>query len=44
MREFHFDSATRLPMLNDKVCYQRGASITLHRFFGDPRSGGLPWN
>ena len=31
-------------MLNGKVCYLRGASITLHRFFGDPKSGGLPWN
>ena len=44
MREFRFDPATRLPMLNGKVCYLRGASITLHRFFGDPQCGGLPWN
>jgi hypothetical protein len=44
MREFRFDTATRLPMLNGKVCYLRGASITLHRFFGDPKCGGLPWN
>jgi hypothetical protein len=44
MREFGFDHAARLPMLNGKVCYLRGASITLHRFFGDPKSGGLPWN
>jgi hypothetical protein len=44
MREFRFDAATRLPMLNGKVCYLRGASITLHRFFGDPKCAGLPWN
>lgn len=44
MREFRFDRATRLPMLNGKVCYLRGASITLHRFFGDAKCGGLPWN
>jgi hypothetical protein len=44
MREFRFDPATRLPMLNGKVCYLRGASITLHRFFGDPKCSGLPWN
>ena len=31
-------------MLNGKVFYLRGASITLHRFFGDPQCGGLPWN
>lgn len=44
MRDFRFDPATRLPMLNGKVCYLRGASITLHRFFGDPKCGELPWN
>jgi beta-galactosidase len=44
MREFHFDPATRLPMLNGKVCYLRGASMTLHRFFGDAKCGGLPWD
>lgn len=44
MREFHFDRTTRLPMLNGKVCYLRGSSITLHRFFGDAQCGGLPWN
>ena len=31
-------------VLNDKVIYLRGASITLHRFFGDPQCGSLPWN
>lgn len=44
MREFRFSTANRRAMLNGKVIYLRGASITLHRFFGDPRCGGLPWN
>ena len=44
MREFRFDTVTHLPMLNGKVYYLRGASITLHRFFGDSLCGGLPWN
>jgi hypothetical protein len=44
MREFRFDPVTRLPMLNGNVYYLRGASITLHRFLGDPACGGLPWN
>jgi hypothetical protein len=44
MREFHFDRATRLPMLNGKVYYLRGASFTLHRFFADAKCRGLPWN
>ncbi len=44
MREFRFDTATRRAMLNGKICFLRGASITLHRFFGDPQCGGLPWD
>jgi len=44
MRELRFDPATRLPMLNGKVCYLRGSSLTLHRFFGDPLCGALPWD
>lgn len=44
MREFRFDPVTRLPMLNGKVYYLRGSSITLHRFFGDPACGALPWD
>ena len=44
MREFHFDPATRQAVLNGKVCYLRGSSLTLHRFFGDPKCGGLPWD
>jgi hypothetical protein len=44
MREFRFDTPTRRAMLNGKLCFLRGASITLHRFFGDPRCGALPWD
>jgi hypothetical protein len=44
MRELRFDPVTRLAMLNGQVCYLRGASLTLHRFFGDPQCGGLPWD
>ena len=44
MREFHFDPTTRQAVLNGKVCYLRGSSLTLHRFFGDPQCGGLPWD
>jgi hypothetical protein len=44
MREFHCDSATGKAYLNGKPIYLRGASITLHRFFGDAKCGGLPWN
>jgi hypothetical protein len=42
MREFHFDGDKAI--LNGKVIYLRGASITLHRFFADPDSGNLPWD
>ena len=44
MREVRFDTATGRAMVNGRVCFLRGASITLHRFFGDPQCGGLPWN
>lgn len=44
MREFRFDTKTRRAYLNSKVYYLRGASITLHRFFGDPLSKHLPWD
>jgi hypothetical protein len=42
MREFHFEGERAI--LNGQVIYLRGASITLHRFFADPNSGGLPWD
>jgi hypothetical protein len=44
MRELRFDPATGRAMLNGKVRYLRGASLTLHRFFGDPQCSGLPWD
>lgn len=44
MREFRFDPVTRRAMLNGKVIYLRGSSLTLHRFFGDPQCHDLPWN
>ena len=44
MREFRCDGTTRRAMLNGKVYYLRGASITLHRFFGDPKCGALAWD
>lgn len=42
MRELHFDGQRAI--LNGQPIYLRGASITLHRFFADPSSGGLPWD
>ena len=42
MRELHFDSEKAI--LNGNPIYIRGASITLHRFFADPKSGQLPWD
>ena len=42
MREFHF--ANGRAVLNGKVIYMRGASMTVHRFFADPESGQLPWD
>ena len=44
MREFHCDSTTGQAFLNGKPIYLRGASITFHRFFGDAKCGGLPWD
>jgi beta-galactosidase len=44
MREFRFDNSTsRRALLNGKPYFMRGASITLHRFFGDPLSKYHPW-
>ena len=43
MREFRFDTATRRALLNGKPYFMRGASLTLHRFFGDPLSKQHPW-
>ncbi len=44
MKEFHFDSETKLPMLNGKVYYLRGTNIAPYRFFEDPDRGSYPWN
>jgi len=43
MREFRFDTHTRRAYLNGEVCFLRGSSITLHRFFADSLCAGLPW-
>lgn len=43
MREFRFDRATGWGYLNNRPYFLRGANITLHRFFEDPKSGSLPW-
>ncbi len=44
MKEFHFDSTTKLPMLNGKVYYLRGTNIAPYRFYEDPQRGSYPWN
>ncbi len=43
MREFRFDTVSRRALLNGKPYFMRGASLTLHRFFGDPLSKYHPW-
>jgi hypothetical protein len=43
MREFHFDTVSRRALLNGRPYFMRGASLTLHRFFGDPLSKRHPW-
>lgn len=43
MREFRFDTVSRRAFLNGKPYFMRGASLTLHRFFGDPLSKLHPW-
>jgi beta-galactosidase len=44
MREFKFDSKTKLAYLNGRPYYLRGSNITLHRFFDDDSCKALPWN
>jgi hypothetical protein len=44
MREFKFDTKTKLAYLNDKPYFLRGSNITLHRFFDDDDCGALPWD
>ncbi len=43
MREFSFDPATKLPMLNGKPCFLRGTNICIYRFYEDPKRGDKPW-
>ncbi len=44
MREFRFDTLSRLALLNEKPYYLRGTNIAMHRFFEDPVRQALPWN
>ena len=44
MREFRFDTATKRAFLNGRPYFLRGSNVTLHRFFEDPKVGGLPWD
>ena len=44
LREFRFDTASRLAYLNGHPYFLRGSNIALHRFFEDPLSARLPWN
>ena len=44
MREFRFDTKTKLAYLNGKPYYLRGSNITLHRFFDDDSCRLQPWD
>jgi beta-galactosidase len=44
MREFHYDTKTKLAYLNNKVIFLRGSNICLHRFFEDSLCLDNPWN
>lgn len=43
MREFKFDSESKLAMLNGRPYYLRGTNIAMHRFFEDSLRQNLPW-
>lgn len=43
MREFRFDTISRLALLNEKPYYLRGTNIAMHRFFEDSVRNDLPW-
>ena len=43
MREIRFDTVSRRALLNGRPYFLRGATLTLHRFFGDPLSKHHPW-
>lgn len=44
MRDFRFDEATGLPMMNGEPYYMRGTNVCIYRFFEDPDRGVLPWD
>ena len=44
MREFHYDSKTKLAYLNNKIIFLRGSNVCLHRFFEDSLCKDNPWN
>jgi hypothetical protein len=44
MREFKFDTRTKLAYLNGRPYYLRGSNITLHRFFDDDSCRLQPWD
>lgn len=44
MREFRYDTISKLTTLNGKPYFMRGSNITLYRFFEDEACNDLPWN
>jgi beta-galactosidase len=44
IREFRYDTLTKMTMLNGKPYFMRGSNITLYRFFEDESCKDLPWN
>jgi beta-galactosidase len=44
MREFRYDTLSKMTRLNGKPYFMRGSNITLYRFFEDEACKDLPWN
>ncbi len=44
MREFRYDTLSKMTLLNGKPYFMRGSNITLYRFFEDGACKDLPWN
>jgi hypothetical protein len=44
MREFRYDTLSKVTMLNGKPYFMRGSNVTLYRFFEDEACRDLPWN
>jgi hypothetical protein len=44
MREFRYDTLSKMTLLNGKPYFMRGSNITLYRFFEDEACKDLPWN